>query len=203
MDYTADSFFRPTEDLRSLQLLEELSRDSGISQRKLSNRLSIALGITNACLKKMIKKGYIKVKGINHKRLSYYITPKGVAEKLRLSYQFMEYTIRYYSNLKDKIMARLGDISRSGCRNIVFYGAGEIMEVAFISLQGSNLKLLGIIDDDPFKQGSIRFGYTIKPASDILTIKPEAIFITTIKHKNAILNRLKKYRLNGIKIFTM
>ena len=56
-------FLRPTEHLRNLQLLEEISKDSDVSQRKLAHRLGAALGLTNACLKKMIAKGLVKVKG--------------------------------------------------------------------------------------------------------------------------------------------
>jgi len=52
-------FLKPTEHLRNLQLLEEISKDSSVSQRKLSQRLGVALGVTNACLKKMIYMNYV------------------------------------------------------------------------------------------------------------------------------------------------
>ena len=127
------NFMKPNEDLRNLQLLEEISRDSTASQRKLSERLGVALGVTNACLKKMANKGYIKVKGINHKRISYFLTPEGFSEKTRLTYHFLEYTVHYYINLKKNLSEKLGFISKQGVKRAVFYGAGDVMEVAFVT----------------------------------------------------------------------
>ena len=94
-----DKFLKPTEHLRNLQPLEEISLDSTVSQRKLSSSLGVALGVTNVCLKKMIRKGHIKVKGINQKRIAYYLTPEGFTEKTRLTYHFLQYTANYYINL--------------------------------------------------------------------------------------------------------
>ena len=142
-----EGFLKPTEHLRNLQLLEEVAKDSNISQRKLSSSLGVALGVTNACLKKMIRKGHIKVKGINHKRIAYYLTPEGFTEKTRLTYHFLQHTVSYYKNLKQKVTSKLEEISKTGAKRILFYGAGEVMEVAYICLQETNLELVGIIDD--------------------------------------------------------
>ncbi|MFA5094179.1 MAG: winged helix-turn-helix transcriptional regulator [Candidatus Omnitrophota bacterium] len=185
-----DSFQRPTEDLRNLQLLEEISRDSGASQRKLSEKLGVALGVTNACLKKMAKKGYIKIKGINHKRISYYLTPEGFSEKTRLTYHFFEYVISYYGNLKKNLSDKLEAISKEGYRKVVFYGAGEVMEVAFVICHESGMELLGIIDDDPQKQGTKKFNYIIGGVDKIKELKPEAIIVTSIRYKDKIVKNI-------------
>jgi DNA-binding Lrp family transcriptional regulator len=189
---TNDSFQRPTEDLRNLQLLEEISRDSGASQRKLSEKLGVALGVTNACLKKMAQKGHIKIKGINHKRISYYLTPEGFTEKTRLTYHFLEYTVSYYINLKKNLSGKMENISKQGVKKAVFYGAGDVMEVAFVISHEANIELLGIIDDDPQKQGTKKFNYTIGGPDRIKELKPDAIIITSIRYKDKIIRNINE-----------
>ena len=68
---------------RSLRLLEEISKGDPLTQRDLSDRLDMALGLVNAYLKTLVKKGCIKIAGIPPKRFKYYITPKGFIEKSR------------------------------------------------------------------------------------------------------------------------
>lgn len=184
---TDNSFLKPTEDLRNLQLLEEISRDSNASQRKLSEKLGVALGVTNACLKKMAKKGHIKIKGINHKRISYYLTPEGFTEKTRLTYHFLEYTVHYYIDLKKKLSEKLDLISKQGIKRVVFYGAGDVMEVAYVISQEANIEILGIIDDDKQKQGMKKLNFIIKGPDVIKGLNPDAIIITSMRYKDNIL----------------
>lgn len=199
-----NSFLKPVENLRNLQVLEEISRDSCLSQRKLSRRLGIALGVTNACLKKMIKKGYVKIKGINHKRLSYYLTPQGISEKSKLTYHFLQHTISYYQNLKKNIAEKLSLLSQRGIHKIVYYGAGEVMEVAYITLQQTSLELIGIVDDDANKQGKKMFGFVIENPQIIKTLKPDAVLITSIRYRDKIMHSLNSDReLSGVNIYSL
>lgn len=184
------NFLRPTEDLRNLQLLEEISRDSTASQRKLSEKLGVALGVTNACLKKMARKGYIKIKGINHKRISYFLTPEGFSEKTRLTYHFLEYTVHYYIGLKKSLTEKLDHISKQGVKRAVFYGAGDVMEVAFVISHEANIELAGIIDDDKTKQGAKKFNFIIGGPETIEALKPDAIIITSIRYKDKIMKKI-------------
>ena len=186
-----NNFLKPTEDLRNLQLLEEISRDSGASQRKLSERLGVALGVTNACLKKMANKGYIKIKGINHKRISYFLTPEGFSEKTRLTYHFLEYTVHYYIDLKRNLAEKLDFISRQGVKRAVFYGAGDVMEVAFVISHEADIELLGIIDDDKAKQGTKKFNFIIGGPEAIKDLNPDAIIVTSIRYRDRILEKIR------------
>lgn len=201
-----NKFLKPTEHLRSLQLLEEISKDSAVSQRKLAQRLGTALGVTNACLKKMINKGLVKAKGINHKRIAYYLTPKGFSEKTKLTYHFLQHTIAFYSSLKGNIMTKLASLSESGHRRIICYGAGEVLEVAFVILSelGSDFLVLGIVDDDKAKQGEKLFGFQIQRPEVIKDLKPDAVLITSIKYRDKIRQNLSSDKdLAGFKVFSV
>jgi FlaA1/EpsC-like NDP-sugar epimerase len=199
-------FLKPTEHLRSLQLLEEISKDSSVSQRKLSQRLGVALGVTNACLKKMITKGLVKAKGINHKRIAYYLTPKGFSEKTRLTYHFLQHTIKFYSTLKDNISSKLFLLYKDGHRRIVCYGAGEVMEVTCIILNEIELELLvlGVVDDDKEKHGKKIFGFAVQHPQVIKELKPDAVLVTSIMYKDEVIRKLNNDKeLSSINVYSL
>ena len=54
---------------RDLLLLSELNRDGGATQRTLATKLGVALGLTNLYLKRLARKGYIKITTIPRNRI--------------------------------------------------------------------------------------------------------------------------------------
>ena len=80
---------------RDLQLLNEVERDSHVTQRSLATKLGVALGLTNLYLKRLAHKGYIKITTIPSNRITYLLTPRGMTEKSRLTYAYMQYSLSY------------------------------------------------------------------------------------------------------------
>ncbi len=205
-EMTADklNIFRPSEDLRDLRLLEELEKNPIVSQRELSHRFGIALGVTNACLRRMARKGWIRIRDLNPRRIGYYLTPKGMLEKTRLTIHLISFRVQHYSELKKVITNRLLEMQRDGRQRIVFYGVSDEMEVAYITLQGVNLKLVGIVEDDENFQPNIIFGYELEPVSRVKDLKPECILITSLdgsekkKEKLRALVDVKKVYISDI-----
>jgi DNA-binding MarR family transcriptional regulator len=78
------------DHFRSLQILDELAKNDNVTQRDLSSRLGIALGLVNSYVKNLVAKGYITVKAIPPKRYGYYLTPKGIMEKTRLACDLLQ-----------------------------------------------------------------------------------------------------------------
>jgi len=187
------NFFKPSEELRDLRLLEELERNPIISQRELSHKFGIALGVTNACLKRMARKGWIRIRGFDHRRIGYYLTPKGFVEKSKLTFNLVSGIVQHYSELKQVIGERLLEMERRGMKRIIFYGISDEMEVAYVTLQGVNLKLVGIVEDDEKMKPRIIFGYEIEPVSRVQELKPDCILITSLTE-----NEHKRERLGGI-----
>lgn len=172
--------FKPSEEMRDLQFLEELEKNPIVSQRELSHRFGIALGVTNACLKRMARKGWIRIRDLNPRRIGYYLTPKGILEKTRLTIHLISFRVQHYSELKKVIADRLLEMQHHGLQRIVFYGVTDEMEVAYITLQGVNLRLVGIVDDDERVTSRIIFGYEIEPVSRVQELKPDCILITSL-----------------------
>jgi DNA-binding IclR family transcriptional regulator len=69
------NIFKPTEEIRNLNILEELENNPLVSQRELSHKFNIALGLTNAYLNRMARKGWIRIQGLNRRRIGYYLKP--------------------------------------------------------------------------------------------------------------------------------
>jgi len=194
-----DNIFKPSGEIRDLRLLEELEKNPIISQRELSHKFGIALGVTNACLKRMARKGLIRIRGFNHRKIGYYLTPKGFAEKAKLTLHLITYIVQHYSELKKIISQRLLEMQRNGLQRVVFYGVSDEMEVAYVTLQGVDLKLVGIVEDDEKVVPEIIFGFEIEPVSRVQELKPDCILITSLTENGQKRERVKKvYGLNSI-----
>lgn len=133
---------------RDLLLLSEVERNSNLTQRSLSIRLGVALGLTNLYLKRLARKGYIKVTNIPRNRIQYLLTPQGFAEKSRLTYLYMQYSLSYYRNIRARLKDMLAAIPRANGRRIVIYGTTELAELAYLSLREMNFDVVGFIDSD-------------------------------------------------------
>jgi len=185
--------------MRDLRLLEELEKNPISSQRELSHKFNIALGVTNACLRRMARKGWIRIRDLNPRKIGYYLTPKGALEKARLTLNLISFRVQHYSDLKKIISQRFLEMQRDGMRRIAFYGLSDEMEVAYITLQGVNLKLVGIVEDDEKMIPQIIFGFEIEPVSRVPELKPDCILITSLIENGKKRERLEKiYRSNSI-----
>src|SRR5262245_325653 len=130
---------------RDLRLLEAVHEDSRVTQRGLAGKLGIALGLANIYLKRMIHKGYIKVVNVQPNRISYLITPRGIAEKARLTYEFMDYSLHLYGEVRQHLREAMQDCAAAGKR-VAIYGSGEAAELAYLSLKESGLDPVAVVD---------------------------------------------------------
>lgn len=116
------------DDLASLRLLEEIERTPDLSQREISRRLGVSLGMTNLLIRRMAKKAWIKVTSLSGRRALYAMTPKGMAEKLRKTRDFVRLSIRYYAGLRRSLVDQIRSCGRPHPR-VALHGAGELVEL--------------------------------------------------------------------------
>jgi DNA-binding MarR family transcriptional regulator len=173
---------------RSLQILDELSNNDALTQRDLSQRLGIALGLVNSYIKNLIAKGYITVRNIPTKRYAYYLTPKGFAEKSRLAYDLLQDYTRIYREAKNNYRQRFFELERAGVRRIVFAGADEVAEFAYITLHETGLELVGVVDDS--KAGNGFFSFTVRSFKDLSDMQYDRIIVTSYVNRNEINRKL-------------
>jgi len=121
---------------RELRIIEEISRDKNLTQRKISHRLGLSLGMTNIILKRLASKGYIKVKGLNRRKVQYILTPTGFAEKTKKSYRYFLKTIHSLQEMKRKIQRLILMEYKKGKTHFVILGEGELADIVELSLKG-------------------------------------------------------------------
>jgi len=175
-------------DHKSLQILDELSNNDSLTQRDLSGRLGIALGLVNTYIRNLVKKGYITVKAIPPKRYAYYLTPKGFTEKTRLTYQLLQDYTRIYREAKNSLKKLFNELRKAGSKRILFAGVDEVAEIAYITLQETDLELAGIVDGE--QAGKHFFGRDIQPLSAIEHIQYDSIVITSYLNGEKIYKKL-------------
>lgn len=166
-------------EITTLRLLESLERDPKQTQRDLAKALNISLGLVNAFTKRLIQKGFFKLKTIPKNRVKYILTPKGMYEKTRLTYRYLTYSMEFYKESREKIRSIYDLLFEQGLKKIYLLGAGELAEIALISLQESKLELAGIIDNE--KAGGELLGKPIMDCSCLKSItSDETVMITKI-----------------------
>lgn len=194
-----DSIEKPLDSSRSLQLLSEISGEEPLSQRELSRRLGIAVGLVNSYLKNLVSKGYVRVKNFPSNRYAYLLTPQGIAEKSRLAYQHLNYFTSLYTVARQDYLDLFRRLEKSGVREVVFCGVDEVAEVAYLSLQETGLELVAVMDDK--RQGEMFFGLSVVTFAEGLRELSAPLVISSLKHKEELLQTLKGLDVSKRRIF--
>jgi len=181
----------------SYRLLDELHRESTISQRALADRLGIALGLVNAYLKRLYTKGHIKIKTLPRNRIMYIVTPKGLAEKTRLTYKFMHFSVLYFKQVRRKVEDIYAAMVGMDIRNVLLWGDGEVAELCYISTRGYPLKIVGVAGRNMVENGF--FGHHVYAFQDVNSINFDAILVTTLEEKT--ITPLEQTNIAADKIF--
>lgn len=140
------------EDLQILRLMTEIDRNGDHSQRELSRRLNISLGLVNTFLKRLVNKGYFKVKTMPRNRVKYFLTPEGLARKSRLTVEYLRFSMSFYKDVKNLLLKKFSEMESNRVRSILFFGAGEVAELAYLYLQLTGIRLAGVVDDERVDQ---------------------------------------------------
>lgn len=184
-----------TEHYRSLQILDELSNNDSLTQRDLSDRLGIALGLVNSYIKNLVAKGYLTVKAIPTKRFAYYLTPKGFAEKTKLTYDLLHDYTRVYREARKNLKLLFHELQKNGMKRVLFAGADEVAEIAYITLQEATLELAAVVDTTE-DAGKDFFGRKVLDITAIAETPHDCVVITTYVKKDRVYQELIK---NGVK----
>ncbi len=143
-------------DLCTRLILRELQASDSVSQRALSRELRIALGHTNELLRRMVRSGWVEVVRQAPNKVRYVITPAGIAQEVIMSRQYFEDAVGVYREARERIERSLRALSLGWRRadetatpekRVVFYGTGEVAEIAYVSLQKTDLQLVGVVDE--------------------------------------------------------
>ena len=167
------------EDLHILRLMGEIDRDGDHSQRELSQRLDLSLGLVNTFLKRLVSKGYSKVTTLPKNRLKYFLTPEGIARKSKLTVEYLHYSMNFYRDIKNLLLNKYQEMETNKVQSILFWGAGEVADLAYLYLQQTNIQLAGIIDDE--EQGKKFFDFKIERSHRVRQLDWDIVFVTQLE----------------------
>lgn len=137
------------DDLRTtLPILQTIGERGDITQRNLSKRLGLALGLTNAYLKHCINKGFVKIEQIPSNRYFYYLTPKGFAEKSRLTAQYLNRSLYFYRKASKSCLKIIQECRHLGYHQLVLCGVSDLAEILLLHAGQERVKVVAIFDPD-------------------------------------------------------
>lgn len=172
--------------LQELALLELLDRTRHVSQRQVAETLGLSSSHVNRLLKRLMDDGLVEVEDDQVRPFNYQLTETGKAQQRRLGQEAARAVVDRYRALERKILARLVELRTGGFTRVVFYGAGEIMEVALPIAARAGLQVIAIADDDPARHGAHPDGPPIVGGDYLHEIQADAVVITTYRHADTI-----------------
>ena len=186
---------------RELELLKEIAEGEGVTQRALAKKLGIALGLTNLYIKRLAKKGYIRIVNVKRSRIKYLLTPRGIAEKARLAYQFMEYSLGYYMKLRETYRQRLLPLRRSEGRRVLLVGSGEVAEIAALVLWELDLTLEHVVDEE--RAGTTFLGHKVRTLAEIPEMSFDWIVLAVLNGSEGLHERLHALEIPNDRIVAL
>jgi DNA-binding MarR family transcriptional regulator len=184
---------------RDLKLLEAVDADSRVTQRGLSTQLGIALGLTNIYLKRLVRKGYVKCVNVQSNRITYLLTPTGIAEKLRLTYEFMDYSLHLYGEVRQHLRTVIRECAAAG-RRVAIFGRGEAAELSYLALKEFGLEPLAIFD---LEGGHEFLGMPVLPISQHLDVAYDLMIVATLDASGQSVARLIRDGVPKEKLFPL
>ena len=120
------------EDEITREILTAIGESSDVTQRHLARHLGVALGLANTYLKRCVRKGLVKIRQAPANRYFYYLTPKGFAEKSRLTAQYLSFSFEFYRMASSAYEELIKQCDQQGWNRIILCGASELTEIACI-----------------------------------------------------------------------
>lgn len=133
---------------KSIYILQELENNPEISQKLLSDKIGISVGLINLFIKRLTKKGFLKIKRINGKSLSYLLTPQGLKEKTRLTKEYFQYSIDHYKRARDILLKKFIEFKTRNIKYVIIYTTPEWAEICYLISKHINFKIYCFIIDN-------------------------------------------------------
>jgi len=161
---------------RDLTILSAIADNDRLTQRHLARQLGVTVSLANLYVRRLALKGFIRVINIRANRLRYLLTPKGIAEKSRLTYSYMCRTFERYREARQSLQAALHPLTEDGHKRIAFYGAGEAAEVAYLCLKEGGLDLAAVFERE---DGENFLGLPIQRVEELSPNEFDRVVITS------------------------
>jgi DNA-binding MarR family transcriptional regulator len=134
-------------DANELKVIEEIARRRDLTQRELSAKTKLSLGAVNIIIKRLVKRGFVKTKSLNPKKVEYIITPKGFTEKTKKSYNYIQKTIDLVKLVREEIAGIVLDEYNRGQKKFVVLGNDDLADIIELALKGFNYQRVSVVSE--------------------------------------------------------
>ena len=146
-------------------LLNEIAQDSMVTQANLSKRLGMAVGSVNWYIKRLIKRGYVKVSHLDRTRLQYDLTPEGMSVFTERAMQYAKDSLTIYKRFRQMAKGTVKELKKMGISRVSVVGDDEIMDIlrltcleAGITVESSPDRVLLKYVGQEYKIVDLKFG---------------------------------------------
>ncbi len=133
------------ENTRDLILLEQIEQNPDATQASLADNMGVAVGTINWHLKRLVNKGYVKVKRAERKKLRYIITPEGISLRARLTIDYIQNQFSLYRSTRQKVHSLLTQVRAEGDARVQLIGEGDVADVCRLTCLEQSVPIV----DDP------------------------------------------------------
>mgnify|MGYP003660193302 CR=1 FL=1 len=173
----------------TLEMLHAVERDERLSQRGLASSLNIALGLTNAYLKRCIGRGLVKVKKIPPNRYRYYLTPAGFSEKTRLTARYLTSSFSFYRRARNQCDELMQEAADAGIKRLALIGSGELTEIALLCALQFELEVVAVVDEEA-RANRFRHAALVRSLESAGPV--DAVLICDLQRPQAIYEKLSR-----------
>jgi DNA-binding MarR family transcriptional regulator len=114
---------------RDLNILERIEQNPDATQASLASQLGVAVGTVNWHIKRLIAKGYIKVRRAERRKLRYIITPEGIALRARLTLDYIHSSFQLYRLVRNRMSDVVLNLRKTGVRRVRLQGDGDVADI--------------------------------------------------------------------------
>lgn len=132
----------PNDSSHDLSLLENIERDPDVTQADLATQLGVAVGTINWHLKRLVEKGYVKVKRAERRKLKYIITPEGLALRARLMVDYVEQQFNMYRRIRQKVKDVAVQLRSEGFEQVGLLGEGDVADICRLTCLEQGLEIV-------------------------------------------------------------
>jgi DNA-binding MarR family transcriptional regulator len=123
---------RPSKNY-DLDILIHIEENPDTTQADIATQLGVAVGSVNWYIKRLVNKGYIKATRMQRRRLRYLLTPQGIAEKARLTKEFMRASLHWYRVTRQTSKDFLDQIKQAGYDTVCIEGDNDLAEIIYLT----------------------------------------------------------------------
>ena len=162
-------------NFHEFKIFEHVESTPLLTNRMVAKKLGCSVKLAHELLGKMVDRGCLHIKKVHSRRWDYFLTPKGISEKVRLTYEFLQFSMQFYKEARKKSSQLCRNFAESGVKQVALLGAGDLAEVVYLGIKEWNLELTDVFDNE----ATTFLNNKIKKTKELEFSKAQAVIVCT------------------------